>query len=122
MTPLKTSLQEEQGISTHLVADLAHRKAGIPDPEVRYPETKFVRCFTHEGDDCPRCSGSGFRPRARCTSCSVTAGRPSQGDKALSPERGAKSWEELRSLPLYCMDCNPRFLRTGLALFEETGS
>ena len=121
MTPLKTSLPEEHGISTHLLPDLAHRKVGTPDPEVQYPETEFVQCFRHEGDDCPRCDGSGFRPRARCASCGVPAGRPSQGGKALSPERGAKSWEERRSLPLYCMDCNPRFFNAGLALFEEMG-
>ena len=90
--------------------------------EIQYPETDFVRCFRHEGEDCPRCDGSGFRPRARCASCSVFAGRPSQGGKALSPERGAKSWNELRSLSLYYMDCNPRFFGARLSLFEEKGS
>jgi len=93
---------------------------GTPDPQVRSPE--LVRCFRCKGDECPRCGGSGFRERKRCAGCGVRAGRPSQGGKALSPERTANSWEELRSLPLYCMVCNPRFLRTGLALFEETGS
>ena len=68
-----------------------------------------VACFRHEGEDCPRCDGSGLRPRKYCTDCGVPAGRPSRGGKALSPERGAKSWEELRALPLYCMDCNPSF-------------
>lgn len=88
--------------------------------EVRAPE--LVRCFRHEGVECPRCDGSGFRPRKRYAGCEVPAGRPSQGGKALSPERGAKNWKELKPLPLYCMDCSPRFLRTGLALFEEAGS
>lgn len=122
MTPLKTSLPEEHGISTHLVPDLAHRKVGTPDPEVRYPETEFIQCFRHEGDECPRCHGLGVRPRARCASCNVPVGYPSQGAKALSPERGVKNWEDLRSLPLCCMDCNPRFLRIGLVFFEEMGS
>ena len=90
------------------------------DPQVRYPEV--VRCFRCKGTECPRCGGSGFRERKRCAGCGVPAGRPSLGDKALSAERGAKSWEELRSLPLYCMDCNPHFLRTGWAFFEEMGS
>ena len=90
------------------------------DPEVRNSE--LARCFRHEGEDCPRCDSSGFRPRAKCASCGIQAGRPSQGGKALSAEHGAKSWEELRSLPLYCMDCNPRFFRAGLALFEEMSS
>lgn len=107
MTPVETSIREE-------------RPDRIPNPEIRNPE--LVRCFRHEGAECPRCNGSGFRPRKRCAGCGVPAGRPSRGAKALSPERGAKSWEELESLPLYCMDCNARFLRTGLALLEGTGS
>ena len=81
----------------------------------------FAPCFRCEGTECPKCGGSGFRERKRCAGCGVPAGRPSQGGKALSPKRDAKRWEELRSLPLYCMDCNPRFSRTGLALFEEMG-
>ena len=87
-----------------------------PDPQVRDPE--LVRGFRCEGAECPKCSGSGFRERKRCAGCGVLAGRPSQGGKALSPQRGAKSLEELRSLPLYCMDCNPRFFKAGLVLFE----
>ena len=93
---------------------------GTPDPRVRSP--KLVLCFSCEGDECPKCGGSGFRERKRCAGCGVPAGRPSQGGKALSPERAVNSWEELRSLPLYCMDCNPRFFRAGLALFEEMSS
>jgi hypothetical protein len=90
-------------------------------PEVRYPETAFLWCFRHEDENCPRCNGSGFRPRAKCASCGDSAGRPSQGGKALQPKRGAKSWKDLRSLPLYCMACNPRFSGVELALFEGMG-
>jgi hypothetical protein len=82
----------------------------------------FAPCFRCKGDECPKCGGSGLRERKRCARCGVPAGRPSQGDKALSPECGAKSWTELRSLPLYCMDCNPRFSKTGLGLIEGMGS
>jgi len=89
-------------------------------PEIRYSEQ--VRCFRCEGAECPKCGGSGFRERKRCAGCGVPAGRPSQGGKALSHDRDAKSRKELRSLPLYCMDCNPRFLRTGLGFFEGVGS
>jgi hypothetical protein len=89
------------------------------NPEVRNPE--LIRCFRREGAECPRCGGSGLRPRKRCAQCGIPAGRPSQDGKALSPGHGAKSWEELKSLPLYCMDCNPRFLGTGLALIEGVG-
>ena len=95
------------------------RPGRIPNSKARYPE--LVRCFRHEGAQCPRCGGSGLRPLGRCAGCGVPAGRPSQGGKALSPERGAKSWEELRFLPIYCMDCNPRFFGAGLALFEGMG-
>ena len=121
MTPVKKSLPEEREISTHLIPDFADRKVGISDPELRYPETDFVRCFRHEGDDCPRCNGLGFRTRAKCASCRVPAGRPSQGGKALSPDRSAKSCKELRSLTLYCMYCNPRFFRAGPTLLEGMG-
>jgi hypothetical protein len=81
----------------------------------------FVPCFQCKADECPKCDGFGFRPRAKCAYCGVHAGRPSQGGKVLSPASGAKSWKELRSLPLYCTDCNPRFFRAGWALFEEMG-
>ena len=106
MTPVEVSIREV-------------RPDRIPDPEVRHSE--MVWCFRHEGAECPRCGGSGFRPRKRCAGCGVPAERPSRGGKALSAERGAKSWPELKALPLYCMDCNPRFLRIGLALLEGVG-
>jgi hypothetical protein len=121
MTPVKTSLPEEPEISTCLFADRTEYKVGTPDPEGRCPDTNFVRCFRHQGEDCPRCEGSGCRPPVKCASCGVPAGHPSQGGKALCPKRGAKSWRELRSLPLYCMHCNPRFSGARLARFEEMG-
>ena len=77
------------------------------DSEARTSE--LVRCFGHEGEHCPRCDGSGFRPRKYCVRCGEPSGKPSEGSKALQPSRAAKSWEEARSLPLYCRDCNPRF-------------
>ena len=106
MTPVEISIREV-------------RPDRIRNPEAQDPE--LVRCFRHEGVECPRCDGSGLRPRKRCAGCGVPAGRPSQGGMVLSAGRGAKSWKELKALPLYCMDCNPRFLRTGLALLEGTG-
>ena len=97
----------------------------IPYPvaqEVSTGPTDLVWCFRCKGAECPKCGGSGFRERKRCAECGVPAGRPSQGGKSLQPELGAKSWKKLRSLPLYCMDCNPRFFKAGLALFEEMSS
>ena len=108
MTPIGISLQKV-------------RLDRMPNPEVWNPVPVEVACFRHEGTECPRCDGSGFRRHRRCARCGVLAGRPNQGGKALSSERGAKGWKELKSFPLYCMDCNPRFLRTALALFEEMG-
>ncbi len=72
----------------------------------------MVGCLRHEGEGCPRCDGSGRRPRKRCAGC----GEPA---KALQAVRGAESWEEAQSLPLYCTGCNPRFAGTGLAFFVE---
>jgi hypothetical protein len=78
--------------------------------------TDFVRCFRHEDEDCPRCDGSGLRPRSVCASC----GEPA---KRLSPERTAKSREEARALPLYCVHCNPcfRFLDAVWSGLERMG-
>jgi hypothetical protein len=67
-----------------------------------HPATEFAKCLRHEDEDCPRYVGSGSRPRPACASC----GEPA---KRLSPECTAKSREEARTLPLYCVHCNPRF-------------
>lgn len=60
----------------------------------------------------------GFQgPCRECAGCGARAGIEV---KALSPERGAKSWEEARSLPLYCMECNPRFFLGWMTRTGET--
>src|SRR3712207_6122713 len=39
------------------------------EQEVRNPDAEGVACLRHEGKNCPRCEGSGFRPRKRCAEC-----------------------------------------------------
>jgi hypothetical protein len=60
---------------------------------------ELVKCPRHKGEDCPRCNGSGFRPRKHCAGCGEPSGRPSQGGKALM--RHQQAW--------YCIHCDPRF-------------
>jgi len=68
---------------------------------------ELVECVRHYGEECPRCDGSGYRSRKRCASCGESA-------KSLQAAHAGSSWKEVRSLPLYCMDCNPRFAGSGL--------
>ena len=36
---------------------------------------ELVECFRHEGEECPRCDRSGFRPRKHCAGCGEPAGK-----------------------------------------------
>jgi hypothetical protein len=56
-------------------------ESSLARPAQESPE--LVECFRHEGEECPLCDGSGFRPRKRCEGCGEHAGRPSEGSKAL---------------------------------------
>ena len=38
-----------------------------------------VTCLRHEGEECPRCGGSGTRPAKHCARCGEAAGSPSEG-------------------------------------------
>jgi hypothetical protein len=40
---------------------------------------KIVERFRHEGEDCPRCDGSGRKSRKYCAGCGEAAGSPSEG-------------------------------------------
>ena len=64
-------------------------------------EQEVVSCFRCEGDECPKCAGSGFRARKGCAGCGEHSGRPSRGGKALMGLRNNQDGA------LYCMDCHP---------------
>jgi len=78
-----------------------HDKRNVPPYSI--PEPVLVKCFRHKGEGCPRCNGSGDRPRIRCAGCDEPAGRPSRGGKALV---GLRNHRE-RDQPFYCLDCHP---------------
>jgi hypothetical protein len=40
---------------------------------------EMVKCFRHEGEGCPRCDGSSFRPTKRCDGCDEASGSVSEG-------------------------------------------
>ena len=84
---------------------------GPENPELLAP------CSRHEGEGCPRCDGSGHRPRPACAGCGEAA-------KNLTPERTARSWQEAKALPRYCPRCNPRRrnLCAALAALEWMGA
>ena len=86
----------------------------IPSTKVRNPE--LVWCFKHEGEDCPRCDGSGYRPRVHCAGCGAPAAQPSQDGKALIRVRNRRG----RDQPFYCLGCHPELGR-GPAVLEGMG-
>jgi hypothetical protein len=64
---------------------------------------ELVECFRHEGEECPRCYGTGHRPRRHCEGCGEPSGRPSEGGKALLGLRNRRGKHQ----PMYCMGCHP---------------
>ncbi len=81
---------------------------------------KLIECFRHEGEDCPRCDGSGFRPRRRCEGCGEPSGRPSEGGRALMGLKNARGKDQ----PMWCMNCHPehRFLDAHWSCLERLDS
>jgi len=83
-------------------------------------EAGMVECFRREGEDCPRCDGTGQRPRRRCEGCGEPSGRPSRGGKTLLGLRNGRGKDQ----PVYCMDCHLELGGTlgTLAMLERMGA
>ena len=87
------------------------RSAQEESPEV-------VECFRHEGEECPRCDGSGFRPRKHCAGCGEPAGSISQGTGA--PLVKDRRTEEGRFYHVRCLTGNS-FLDAHWSSLERMG-
>jgi len=81
---------------------------------------ELVECFRHEGEECPRCDGSGFRPRRHCAGCGEPSGRPSEGGRALMGLKNARGKDQ----PMWCLFCHPehRYIDAVWSGLERMGS
>ncbi len=71
----------------------------------------LVECFRHEGEECPHCDGSGFRPAKYCSGCGEPAGSISQGTGApLVEDRRTDG----RFYHVRCLPDNSLSMRTGV--------
>ncbi len=76
---------------------------------------EMVECFRHEGEECPRCDGSGFRPRKHCAECGDFSGSISEGTGFPLVRDKSGRWFHVR--------CQPGFemLETHWSCFERMG-
>ena len=51
-----------------------------------------VPCFRCKGDECPKCSGTGYRERKRCEKCGEPSGRISEGFRPLVGLKNSRDW------------------------------
>ena len=89
-----------------------HEERKVPTCSIAGPE--LVRCFRHESEGCPRCAGSGYRPRNRCAVCGEPAGQPSRGGKTLMGLRNRRGRDQL----FYCLDCHPELSGGAVVMLE----
>ena len=68
---------QELQLPEALTTEAAVIEASVARSTQESPET-LVECFRHEGEECPRCNGSGFRPVKWCVGCGEAAGSPSK--------------------------------------------
>jgi hypothetical protein len=71
-------------------------------PARESPE-ELVKCFRHEGEECPRCDGSGYRPRRYCAGCGEPSGKPSEGGRGLMGLKNRRDKDQ----PMWCLHCHP---------------
>src|SRR5215207_11058889 len=90
-----------------------HPEARPPGNEVLMAESSLARsaqeslelveCFRHEGGDCPRCDGSGYRLRKYCAGCGEPSSKPSEGGRALMGLKNRRGKHQ----PMWCLHYHP---------------
>lgn len=102
--PHRYEVDAETGICTcpdRVPADEICKHAGVVVIfVVKHPDAPIsVHCARHEGADCPRCDGSGYKHRTICAACGEPSGSISAGTGY--PVGGPKNG------PMYHVRCRP---------------